>query len=100
MITNYVKIYYMKEEDSLEKNIAEITEWQNKQFDPGYFLGGNIPPFLLRPNKKLGAIFLGLGLIQTILIIVNFEGFQVSQLIILIISVLMIGAGYSKLKGN
>ncbi|MBP9748091.1 MAG: hypothetical protein KBD17_00465 [Candidatus Pacebacteria bacterium] len=91
----------MKDKDDLEKNIDEIKEWQNEQFNPGHFLGGNIPPYLLRKNKKLGVLLLVIGFFQLILMAIGFAAFDIGQIVLfLIITLLMIFAGYSKLKGN
>lgn len=90
-----------KEKNSLEQNIDEIKEWQDHQYDPGYSLGGNIPPYLLRKNKKLGLIFLVTGFICLTLIILNFSFLDTGQQIYsTILIVLTLFAGFSKLKGN
>lgn len=40
--------------------IKELKEWQDHQYDPGYYLGGKISPYIKSPgNKKLlGLAFL------------------------------------------
>jgi sensor histidine kinase YesM len=38
--------------------LDELQEWQNNQFNPGYYTGGRIPPYLkAKGNPKLSAIF-------------------------------------------
>jgi hypothetical protein len=32
--------------------IADYVEWSNHRYDPGYYLGGNIPPFLRRLDRN------------------------------------------------
>ena len=91
----------MNEEKEIEKTITEHNAWQEHQYDPGHWLGGNIPPYLLRPNKKLGIVLLVVGLIQLIFLVISFPTSDISQISILpFIAVLMILAGYFKLKGN
>ncbi len=43
-------LIYWKSKDN---PIQSFTEWQDHQYDPGYWTGGRIPPYLLgkRPNK-------------------------------------------------
>ena len=45
-----------------ENGIDRFIEWQEHQYDPGYWTRGRIPPFLLgkRPNK-MGYTILVLG---------------------------------------
>lgn len=58
----------MNSENELEKNINEIKEWQDHQFDPGYWTGGKIPPHAFRNQRKMSIIFLAM-LIATLAII-------------------------------
>ncbi len=52
--------------NEFEKEIADIEEWQNNQFNPGYYIGtGRVP----KPISSLGkhpVILLVLGLISAI----------------------------------
>ncbi len=43
--------------------IQEFAEWQDHQYDPGYWTGGRIPPYLLgkRPNK-MGYVLIAIAL--------------------------------------
>ncbi|QUH28721.1 hypothetical protein [Vallitalea guaymasensis] len=58
-----------------DKNIEDINEWMEHQYDPGHYLGGNVPPAYKNPaNKKaLGLLLLimglGVGIIYTIIFI-------------------------------
>jgi hypothetical protein len=58
--------------------IADYVEWTNNRYNPGHFLGGNIPPYLrkssLGPKARrlaglalAGAAVLGLGTVAGIL---------------------------------
>jgi len=57
-----------------ENGIDRFIEWQEHQYDPGYWTGGRIPPFLLgkRPNK-MGYTILVLGFLYLIISIVTGE---------------------------
>ncbi len=91
----------MNEEQETKKIIDEQKEWQNQQYNPGYWLGGKIPPYLLRKNKKLGLALLILGFFQLILMVIGFRAFDIGQIaLFLFITSLMIFAGYRKLKGD
>lgn len=56
-------------------NIKKANEWMEHQYDPGHFLGGNVPPFYSNPAKpKRLAIFLlvfgfGIAIIYTIILL-------------------------------
>lgn len=49
-----------KQNDSIQKSIDDLTEWQDNQYNPGYYMGGIVPKNLLSPGKPR---FLGVGLI-------------------------------------
>ena len=57
-----------------ENGIDRFIEWQENQYNPGYWTGGKIPPYLLgkRPNK-MGYSYLVLGLLLLISSIVSRE---------------------------
>ncbi len=50
-----------------ENPIEELKEWQDNQYNPGYYTGGNIPPYVGIPSKtslfgklyKIGARIVG-----------------------------------------
>lgn len=54
---------HKKHEDPTEK----LKEWQDNQYNPGYYTGGNIPPYVAIPSKtslfgklyKIGAKVVG-----------------------------------------
>ena len=43
-----------KENDNNQDFIDDFVEWQDNQYNPGYFLGGKIPRNLLYPGKPKG----------------------------------------------
>jgi len=57
-----------------ENGIDRFIEWQEHQYDPGYWTRGRIPPYLLgkRPNK-MGYTWLVLGFLWLIISIVSGE---------------------------
>ena len=57
-----------------ENGIDRFIEWQEHQYDPGYWTGGRIPPYLLgkRPNK-MGYTWLVLGFLWLVISIVSGE---------------------------
>ena len=49
--------------------IQEFTEWQEKQYLPGYWVGGRIPPFLMgkRPNPY-GYVLIATGFLSLLIL--------------------------------
>ena len=43
-----------KEKDDNQDFIDDFAEWQDNQYNPGYYLGGKIPRNLLYPGKPKG----------------------------------------------
>lgn len=43
--------------------VEEIIEWQEKQYLPGEYLGGKLPPHLRWPTRRLGFVFLSCSII-------------------------------------
>ncbi|MEQ8201417.1 MAG: hypothetical protein ABRQ24_08375 [Syntrophomonadaceae bacterium] len=41
--------------------LNDLEEWQDHQYDPGYWTGGNIPPYLKYPRRPLGIILVVMG---------------------------------------
>ena len=45
--------------------IADYVEWTNNRYNPGYYLGGNIPPYLRKSSlgpkgRRLAGVLLGI----------------------------------------
>ncbi|WP_273322258.1 hypothetical protein [Vallitalea guaymasensis] len=63
------------ENQKQDENIQDVNEWMEHQYDPGHYLGGNVPPAYKNPaNKKaMGLLLLimglGVGIIYTIIFI-------------------------------
>ena len=41
--------------------LKDLEEWQDHQYDRGYWTGGNIPPHLKYPHRPLGIILVIMG---------------------------------------
>ncbi len=56
----------IKRKNRLKDNyIDEFKEWQNHQYDPGYYTGGKIPPYIHKPRypKIKGVLYIFGGLL-------------------------------------
>ena len=77
-----------------EGYIEDIEEWQEHQYDPGYYTGGNIPPMIKNPGNSLllGCTFLitaiFYGAIVSMLIVV--KAFNKDKLLEMIIAISVI----------
>ena len=63
----------MKEQND-DEYMQDLNEWMEHQYDPGHYLGGDIPPAYKNPvNKKIGILLLvmglGVGIIYTVIFI-------------------------------
>ncbi len=56
-----------KKNSSKKDYIDEYKDWQDNQYNPGHFTGGNVPIWLSRPGKPklLGIVFFTFGLFYT-----------------------------------
>lgn len=89
-----------KETDSDNHYIEALEEWQENQYNPGYYLGGKIPGILLysgRP-KMIGALLIGIGIMTLIpfaLIIIDIFRNDVPRMLIeyVLFIVQMLGVG-------
>jgi len=50
--------------------LNDLEEWQENQYNPGYWTGGNIPPHLKYPKKPLGILFIIMGVFSILLVTV------------------------------
>ncbi len=79
--------------------IGDLIRWQRNQFQPGAYLGGDLPPTLAYPTRKYGYVLLisGLVALATTVWQINQNGFDITQLIgnsiIPVIGVLLVLAG-------
>lgn len=77
-----------------DKYFDQLNEWQEHQFDPGHYIGGNIPPILKSPGRPsvLGWLFVILStlfcILTLILILSNFEKDQILPITIAILIII------------
>lgn len=65
-----------QQENDFEKNIAEIKEWQDNQYNPGYYIGtGRVPKPISSLSKypSILIIFGILGLLTSVLLFISSE---------------------------
>lgn len=100
-----------KKNKTHHNSLKELIDWQNHQYDPGYYTGGNIPPYLKKKKsqKRLGWLFILFGnLLLVSLILALILGFDFKQLGPIVIgmifwggiSIITIYAGLKMLKDN
>jgi hypothetical protein len=53
MISEEVILISKNKKGKRNNHIEEIKEWQEHQYEPGYFTGRKIPPFLKYPGKPM-----------------------------------------------
>ena len=64
----------MKHIKKREKNnyVDDIKQWQDHRYDPAYFTGGKIPPFIkyFRANKFIGVLYILGGSVYLSIVII------------------------------
>lgn len=75
--------------------LNDLEEWQEHQYNPGYWTGGNIPPYLKYPKKPLGIIFIIAGVLNVVLPLVTELSLQsvVDNIYIIVIGLILLAAG-------
>ncbi|HOV25537.1 MAG TPA: hypothetical protein PK566_04150 [Pseudobacteroides sp.] len=95
--------------NEFEKNLSDLQEWQNNQYNPGYYVGtGRVPVPLLNMVKHpvlLLIIGLTLGLINSISLFTqfsesNFSAGSYFDLILLVVSIFLIYRGIAVLVNS
>ena len=95
-----------QEENELEKNIADLKEWQDNQYNPGYYIGtGRVPrPISSLSRYPLILIILGiLGVLTSVLIFISSEIsiYGIPSLIIgVLFSSCFVYGGFARLKSK
>jgi hypothetical protein len=60
-----------RDQDIIQRSIDELTEWQENQYNPGFYMGGRVPNNLLSAKKpwivKAGAALIGLSFLAVII---------------------------------
>ncbi|VBB09667.1 Hypothetical protein LUCI_4965 [Lucifera butyrica] len=57
-----------------ENPTKKLKEWQDNQYNPGYYIGGNIPPYVAIPSKTslLGKLYkIGARIVGVIYILIG-----------------------------
>lgn len=74
--------------------LQDLQDWQNHQYTPGYYTGGRIPPQLKHGRKRMGYLYLFLGIIYGAFFIFSFfignSTFSWSKLILIAWPTLMV----------
>lgn len=50
--------------------LNELEEWGENQYNPGYWTGGNIPPYIKRSNRWAVILFLSVVALLTLVSII------------------------------
>lgn len=92
----------MQKKDDSEQYTEDFLEWQNKQYLPGSYLGGNLPPAYKYGGRKIGYAFLIQGLIYLpIGILFWFQPDKTIESIgLIVLGAVFTVAGWNKLRKN
>ncbi len=75
--------------------IDELTEWQENQYNPGYYTDGKIPTYMKRPgrSRKLGWLYIFSGIITcSSMLLMILISFDIEQILMISIFILLVGA--------
>jgi len=56
----------MKQKAAKDNYIEDLKEYQDKQYLPGYYVGGKLPLALKYPTRRLGWLFLFLAALSVV----------------------------------
>ncbi|MTI81582.1 MAG: hypothetical protein FH758_12035 [Firmicutes bacterium] len=85
-------------------NIEDLQEWSDKQYNPGHWTGGNIPPHMKRGNlgKLCGYYLLVLGVFVVLpgigMLVFDSSNNVGQKVIVIVIGFILSIAGYKKIK--
>jgi hypothetical protein len=61
-----------RDQDIIQRSIDELTEWQDNQYNPGFYMDGKVPNNLLSPRKpgvvKVTVLLIGLLMVAGIIL--------------------------------
>lgn len=61
-----------RDQDIIQRSIDELTEWQDNQYNPGFYMDGRVPNNLLSPAKpgvvRVSVIIIGILLLAGIVL--------------------------------
>jgi hypothetical protein len=92
----------MKKKRRREDPFAEIKEWQDHRYDPGYFTGGRIHPmYQSRRSNRWGYVLIGSGGFALLLLGANIRrgGPVLETIWATAFTILLIAAGIRLAKG-
>ncbi len=76
----------------------KLNEWQEHQYDPGYYTGGNIPPIITNPRKYsvIGWLFIITSIFFCIMsVFVVIQGFDKEQILSIVVFIFIVFVFYS-----
>lgn len=76
----------------------KLNEWQEHQYDPGHYIGGNIPPILSNPGRPsiLGWVFVISSILFSFLILMMiFKSFDKEQILPITAAIIIIIGFYT-----
>lgn len=94
------KHHSMANRDGEDDAVAEWGEWLDHQYDPGYYTGGRIPPFLRNRGRPsaFGYVLLVFGALTLLLgvgtLLAGDAGFTSGNLVMLILGAAQLAAGW------
>lgn len=70
----YYEMAKKQKADHPSQFLNDLTDWQEHQYDPGRYLGGNLPPQLKyasenKSGKALSIVYIIVGIISTLMVI-------------------------------
>lgn len=92
------------EGNNSKQYLDDLKEWQEHQYNPAYWTGDKTPPFIKYGGKKLGVVYLIMGvLILAFGVFSFFDGGSdkvISLIVYLLFGILIILAGLKKIKNH
>lgn len=60
--------------DDKDRAVSNHEEWLRHQYDPGHYLGGNVPHWMVHPGnrRKFAAILIGVSVLGSIAVVLGF----------------------------
>jgi len=60
----------MQKTSDTNNYLDDLKEYQDKQYLPGYYVGGKLPLALKYPTRRLGWVFLVFGLFMAVVLLI------------------------------
>lgn len=81
-----------QDRDRLDNYLEDLREWNDHQYDPGYWVQGRVPPQIKYGGRGMGVVFLASGLTTVCgILFAFFHGPSLSEIIALIIPLIIGG---------